>query len=486
MHGGAAAGLACIVARSRTGADLARMQTLVDLTAALRGAVLQPHDAGYSEARALWNGMIDRRPAVIVQPVDAADVIAAVSYARNRGLPLSVRGGGHNVAGMALADGGVTIDLARMRGVEVDPDRRVARAQGGARLGDLDEATQQHGLAVPVGVVSRTGVAGLSLHGGLGFLTRRYGFTCDNLIGAEIVTADGRLVSADSTQNSDLLWALRGGGGNFGVVTSFEFQLHPVGPEVFFFLVMYPIERARRVLGFFRDFMANAPEEIMGLGILWNTPEGEPVPEGARDVPAVILVGMHSGSPTDGERAVAPLRSIDTPLVDLSGRMPFIDAQRAFDPDYPDGRRYYWKSIYLDSLGDDVIDALADHARRRPSHISSIDVWALGGAARREPKGGSAFTGREAPFLLGIEANWNDARRDAENIAWARDLYADMERFAGGGVYLNFPGFAEEGEALLKRSYGETWERLGAVKTKYDPDNIFRTNLNITPLAPAR
>jgi FAD/FMN-containing dehydrogenase len=460
------------------------MNAISDMARRIGGGVLRPSDAGYEAARSIWNGMIDRRPAVIVQPADAAEVVAAVNFARDERQPLSVRAGGHNVAGLALAEGGVTIDLGRMRGVTVDAARRIARAEGGARLGDLDQATQQHGLAVPVGVVSRTGVAGLTLHGGLGFLTRRCGLTCDNLIAADVVTADGNRVRADEKQNPDLLWALRGGGGNFGVVTSFEFALHPVGPEVFMFLVMYPADRASEVLGRFREFMADAPEEIMALGIFWNTPEGDPIPEHARNQPAVILIGMHSGDVAEGERAVAPLRNIVSPLADLSGPMPYVEAQRLFDPDYPDGRRYYWKSIYLESLGDEVIHALADHARRRPSPISSIDIWALGGAARREPRGGSAFSGRAAPWLLGIEANWDDPGRDAENIAWARALYSDMDRFSSGGVYLNFPGFAEEGADLLKRSYGETWDRLRSVKTKYDPTNLFRTNLNIAPLQP--
>jgi FAD/FMN-containing dehydrogenase len=425
-------------------------------------------------------------PALIVRPAGTDEVIEAVRFARAHRLPLSVRGGGHNVAGTALCDGGLAIDLSNMRGVRVDAEARVARAEGGAKLGDVDRATQAHGLATPLGVVSRTGVAGLTLHGGLGFLTRKHGLSCDNLIAAEVVTADGRLVRADASQNTDLLWALRGGGGNFGVVTALEFRLHPIGPDVFLFLVMYPAAEALTVLAAFREFMATAPDEVMGLGILWNTPEADPLPEHARNVPAVILVGAHCGAVADGERAVKPLRRLATPLADLSGPMPFLDVQQLFDPDYPDGRRYYWKSIYLSGLGDDVIGALARHARARPSSLNSIDVWALGGALRREPAGGSAFSKRDAPFLLGIEANWDDPAADDANVGWAREVYADMGRFSAGGLYLNFPGFMEEGPDLLRATYGPSWDRLRAVKAAYDPENLFRSNFNVAPLAAAR
>jgi FAD/FMN-containing dehydrogenase len=457
--------------------------SIAALSGRLRGELLRPADTAYREACTLWNGMIERGPALVVRATGPADVMATVDFAREHRLPISVRGGGHNVAGTALCDAGVTVDLSRMRGVRVDPARRIARVEGGARLGDVDHETQAHGLAAPFGVVSRTGVGGLTLHGGLGFLTRKHGLSCDNLIAADVVTADGRLVTTDESQNSDLLWALRGGGGNFGVVTSLEFRLHPIGPDVFVFLTMYPVDQALPVMRFFRDYMATAPEEVMGIAVLWNSPDGEPIPEHARNVPVVILVGIYSGPVAEGERVVAPLRNLTTPLVDLSGPMPFAAAQQLFDPDYPDGRRYYWKSIYLGDLDDAVILALTKHARQRPSPISSIDVWALGGAVRREPTGGSAFSRRDAPFLLGIEANWDDRERDALNIGWARELYADMQRFSPGGVYLNFPGFAEEGDEMMRAAYGGTYARLQAVKAKYDPSNLFRTNFNIAPLA---
>jgi FAD/FMN-containing dehydrogenase len=451
------------------------------LAGRLQGDLIVPADESYPDACALWNGMITRRPALLVRPSVTADVMAAVDFARDHGLPISVRCGGHNVAGTALCDGGMTIDLSRMRAVQVDPVRRIARVEGGARLGDVDRESQAHSLAVPLGAVSRTGVGGLTLHGGLGFLTRKHGLSCDNLIAADVVTADGRLLTADESHHTDLLWALRGGGGNFGVVTALEFRLHPIGPDVFQFLVMYPADQAEPVLRRFREYMATAPEEVMAIALLWNSPDGDVMPEHARNVPVVVVVGVHCGPPAVGEQAVAPLRAAGTPLVDLSGPTPFIEAQQLFDPDYPDGRRYYWKSTYLRGLDDEVIQALVEHARLRPSSLNSIDIWALGGAFQREPPGGSAFARREAPFLLGIEANWDDPAQDAGNIAWARDLYGDMKRFSSGGLYLNFPGLAEEGEEMLRATYGERYPRLQRVKATHDPENLFRANLNIAP-----
>jgi FAD/FMN-containing dehydrogenase len=452
---------------------------MTELAGKVRGRILGPADDGYAEACRVWNGTIVRRPRAIVKATGVADVMAAVTHARTHGLPLSVRGGGHNVAGHALCDDGVTIDLSNMRGVRVDPARRRARVEGGATLGDVDHETQAHALATPLGVVSRTGVGGLTLHGGLGFLTRKYGLACDNLVAADVVLADGTLVTADLDHHADLLWALRGGGGNFGVVTSLEYELHPVGPEVWMIIAMYPVDQAARVFRFFRETMATAPDEISAIAILWNSPHDDSIPEAARDQPIVALAGAYCGPLAEGERAIAPFRQIAEPLVDFSGPMPFEVAQRLFDAEYPDGRRYYWKSLYLDSLDDTATDVLTHHAARRPSKISSIDIWALGGAMRREPVGGSAFAHRDRPFLLGIEANWHEAADDQRNIAWARDLFADMGRFSSGGVYLNFPGHAEESDALLRESFGSSYPRLQQVKAKYDPENLFRSTFNI-------
>lgn len=452
------------------------------LRSRLRGELLVPGTQAYEQSRRVWNGVIDRHPALIVLCAGAEDVISAVGFARDHGLPLSVRGGGHNVAGSSICEAGLVVDLSRMRGVTVDPARQTVQAEGGARLGDIDAETSAFGLAVPMGVVSRTGIAGLALHGGMGFLTRRDGLTSDNLVSADVVTADGRLLRVDEHHHPELLWALRGGGGSFGIVTSFEFRAHPVGPEVWMAIAMYPASRGPDALRFFRDFMASAPDELMAIAILWNSPTEEPVPEEARGVPVIVLAGCYSGSLDDGEEAVRPLREFDVPLVDFSGPMPLVDAQRLFDPDYPDGRRYYWKSAYLRDLDDDAIQALTGHAARRPSSISSLDIWALGGAMGRVPQESTAFAMRHAPFLLGIEANWDDPAGDTANIHWARDVFRDVQRFSTGGAYLNFPGFAEEGDDLFRKAYGPNYERLRAVKTQYDPGNLFRGNLSIAPL----
>jgi hypothetical protein len=455
-----------------------------DLRGKVRGRVIRTGDEAFEERRKLWNGTVDKRPALIVECLGTADVVSTVGFARDQGLPISVRGGGHNVAGTAIVEGGVVADLSQMDSVWVDPERRVARVAGGATLGVLDHEAQLFGLAVPAGVMSRTGVGGLSLHGGLGLLTRHYGLTCDNLISADVVTADGRVLRADGRDHPDLLWALRGGGGNFGVVTSFEFRLHLVGPEVWLALAMYPVEQAGSILKFWREFMVDAPEELMSIAIFWTTPGEEPIPEGARHKPTLVLAACHSGPLDEGEKAIQPFRDAGTPLADLSGPVPFVAAQQLFDADYPDGRRYYWKSIYLRTLDDEIVTSLAAHAARRPSPLSSLDIWGLGGAMRREPAGGSAFARRDAPFLLGIEGNWDDPAQDAANIAWAREVFRDMQaRFPNEGTYLNFPGSIEESGPVVEQAYAGNLARLQEIKAKYDPDNLFRSNMNIRPSA---
>jgi FAD/FMN-containing dehydrogenase len=465
------------VATTELGSDLESLQ------AAVRGEVFGEDGPAYAEACRLWNGMIDRRPALFVRCSDTADVIAAVKFAQQQGLPVSVRGGGHNVAGTALCEGGVVVDLSGMNSARVDLDRKTVRAGGGARLGDVDHATLAHGLGVPFGVVSRTGIAGLTLHGGLGFQTRRLGLSCDSLIAADVVTAEGELVHVAEDRHPDLLWALRGGGGSFGVVTSLEYRLHPVGPDAWMVITLYPADETAACLQAWRDIMNDAPEELMSVAILWNAPAEEPVPEEWQGRPVCIAAGCWSGALEDGEEATRALREITTPVVDMSGPMPFLTAQQLFDAEYPDGRRYYWKSLYLGDVDAAASERLSRSAADRPSPLSSIDVWALGGAMRREPEGGSAFARRDDPFLLGIEANWDDAADDEANIAWARDLIRDMGQFSPGGAYLNFPGFGEEGEEGLRASFGSSYARLQDVKAKYDPENVFRSNLNITPSA---
>ena len=454
-------------------------EAVEDLKAKVRGRIIQPETDGYDSVRKIWNGVIDKRPGVIIQCTGTADVIAAVNFARDNKLPLAVRGGGHNVSGNSVCNDGVVIDLSPMRTVRVDPATVTARVAGGAKLGDIDAETQVHGLSLPIGVVSATGIGGLSLHGGMGFLTRKYGLTCDHLVSADVVTADGKVLVADAKNNSDLLWALRGGGGNFGVVTSFEFKLERVGPEVWMGIIMYPVSEAKRVMKAWLDFMKTAPDEVSSIAIYWSAPHEEPVPKQLQGTPVAVLAACWCGPMDKGETALKPIREVTTPVVDLSGPMPFLMAQKLFDPEYPNGRRYYWKSLYLNPLTDDAIDMLGEYAASRPSSLSSIDVWALGGAMTRVKPDQSAFFKRDAPYLLGIESNWENPKDDDANIAWTRKLYKDAERFSPGGLYYNFPGFMEEGDELLKKSYGSNYERLQQVKAKYDPNNLFRFNLRL-------
>jgi FAD/FMN-containing dehydrogenase len=452
-------------------------QALGELKQNMQGSILLPNDKGYDDARKVWNGMIDRHPALIVQARGTADVIAAVNFGRNQSLPVSVRGGGHNVAGSAIQEGALVVDLSQMRSVRVDPARSVVRVEGGATLGDIDHETLPFGLVLPMGLVSKTGIAGLALHGGLGFLTRKHGTTANQLVAADVVTADGQLHVADETHEPDLLWALRGGG-SMGIVTSFEFQLHPLDHDVWVAFVMYPVSAAPRVLQFMREFVPQSPDELMSFAIYWTAPNEEYVPEDFRGKPIIAVLGAWSGAYEQGERAIAPLREIAPPVVDLSSPMPFLAAQQLFEHDYPDGRRYYWKSVYLDEISDELIEVLGNYAAKRPSPLSDIEIWSLGGALSRVNPQDSALARREQ-YLFGLEANWDDPAEDEANLAWARALFADVQRFATGGSYLNFPGFHEEGETTLRKTFGTNYERLRAVRAKYDPDNLYRFNVRV-------
>ena len=453
------------------------------LASRLSGRIITTDGADYEEARQVWNGMIDRHPAFIVRCAGADDVAQAVRFAREHDVLTSVRGGGHNVAGNAILDDAMVIDLSEMNEVSVDAARRTAKVQGGATLGDLDKATAPFGLAAPVGVVSATGVAGLTLHGGLGWLSRKYGAALDNIVSVEIVTADGQIRRASADENPDLFWALRGGGGNFGVVTSFEFTLHPVGPDVWFAAVFYPLEEAEAALRWYREYMPTASEELGTLVVLWTAPEEEFIPLEAQGKPAIVFLACYSGPFEKGEEAIRPFRELGRPLADLSAPMPFKDVQQFLDADYPNGRNYYWKSSYLEELSDAAIAKLIERAKTWPSPLTSIDVWFLGGALRRVPADATAFGQRQAPFLIGVESNWDEADRAEENIGWARDVIEDMQRISDAAAYLNFPGFSEEGETQLVKAFGDNFPRLREVKAKYDPENLFRANLNIRPAA---
>jgi len=451
------------------------------LRAALRGELIQPGDEGYEENRRVWNGMIDRRPVLIARCAGPADVIEAVNFARENDLLLAVRGGGHNVAGSAVCDGGLVIDLSRMKGIHVDPERRTVRAEGGVTIGELDHETQRFGLATPMGVVSETGIAGLTLGGGIGWLRRKYGLSSDNLVSVDVVTADGRFLTASASENSDLFWGIRGGGGNFGVVTSFEYRLYPVGPEVMFCFVFYPGDRAKEVLGFYDEYMAQAPDEVSSLGVLGRVPGMELFPERWHGEPYAAILAMYSGDVEEGERVLRPLRSLGEPIADLSTPMPYTEVQSILDEDYPEGWHYYWKSVNANGLDDEMIERLVAHAEAAPSDHSTIDVWYQGGAMSRVEAGETAFGDRSAPILLGIEANWEDPQYDEANVGWVRECIADMRRFSDGGMYLNFPGFLEEGDELMRDAFGENYRRLVALKNEYDPTNFFRINQNVRP-----
>jgi FAD/FMN-containing dehydrogenase len=447
----------------------------------VRGRVLAPGDDGYDDARAIWNGLIDRRPALIVQPTGAADVVDAVNFAREHNLLLSIKGGGHNVAGNAVNDGGLVIDLSHMRGVHVDPSTGRVRAQGGATWGDTDRETQLFGLAVPGGVVSTTGIAGLSLHGGAGHLRRKHGLSIDNIISVDIVTADGELRRASATENEDLYWAVRGAGSNFGVVTSFEFQAHPIGPMVSVGAIFYPQEDWKTIVPAWRDYMASAPEELSSIAIFWSVPAEEPFPPELHGKPIVAVAGMYAGPMDEADPVIQPLRELGQPLIDLSGPWPWVGLQSGFDALFPKGGFYYWKSRALAELSDAAIEEIAEFAARRPTPLTDIVIWHHGGAMSRVGETDTAYGGRDAAFLVTGEVSWADAAQNDEGIAYGREFWAAMGKHSTGGLYLNFAGLGEEKEELVKAGYGANYERLAALKAKYDPENLFRMNLNITP-----
>ena len=455
----------------------------------LRGRLIGPDDREYDEARAVWNGMIDRRPALIARCADVADVVEAVGFARARGLLVAVRGGGHNVAGLATCDGGLVIDLSPMRAVQVDPAARVARAQGGARWAEVDSATQPFGLATPGGVVSDTGIAGLTLGGGFGWLSGKHGLSCDNLLAAEVVTADGRVLRASETENPDLFWGIRGGGGNFGVVTTFEYRLHPVEPAMAFLAAFHDcgtLEETKDALRFFRKYVEAAPDEASAIASCGVIPPGhEGFPESIHGRRFVLFIGLYVGPPDEGERALRPLRDYREPLADLSRRVRYAEAQTFFDAEYPARElRYYWKALNLTGLTDEAIAGIAERAIRQPSPLTTTDVWHLGRGVRSVPEDACAFSGRHVEYMLNVEANWQDPKDDEANVGWARQFIEDMRGHSDGGRYMNFPGFLEAHERTMRATFGAKYDRLVALKERYDPTNLFRLNQNVKP--PAR
>ena len=451
------------------------------LAGAMRGPVIQPGDPGYDEARRVWNGMIDKYPALIARCTGTADVAAAVRWAQSRDLPVAVRGGGHNVAGNAVNDGGLVIDLSPMKGIFVDPAKRTARAQGGVTWGELDHATQLHGLVTPGGEVSPTGIAGYTLSGGMGLLQRKWGMACDNVLAAEVVTADGEVLQASAVEHPDLYWALRGGGGNFGIVTWLEFALHPLGPEIYSLAVAYPAADAARLLRTWRDFTAQAPDEITTEFVFWTLPPLPDLPEEMHGAPVVLIAGLYAGTAEAGARALRPVLSWRTPLLDLSGPANYAAAQAAFDDLFPTTQRYYWKSLYLDALDEQTIEAIVAEGATLPTPQTAIVLRHLGGAIQQLPDDANAYGHRRATYNLSLDAIWVDPADDERAIAWTRRTWQQFRDLTGGGVYLNFAGLGEENEALARAGYGGNYDRLRQIKTKYDPRNVFRGNINISP-----
>jgi FAD/FMN-containing dehydrogenase len=452
-----------------------------DFKMRVRGLVLQPEDMGYDEARTVQNGLIDRRPAIIVQCAGSADVVETVNFARSHSLLLSIRGGGHNVAGNAVNDGGLVIDLSSMRGVRVDPVKQTVRAQGGATWGDVDRETQLFGLATPGGLISTTGIAGLTIHGGLGWLRNKHGLSLDSLLSVDIVTADGQLLTASESENADLFWAVRGAGSNFGVITSFEFKSYPVGPMVAVAATMYAQEDAAKVLPVWREFMSSAPDEVSSVTLFWNVPEFEYFPPDLIGKPIVVVAAVYSGNAEEGARLLRPLREIATPVFDLSEIMPYTVLQSAFDAFFPQGLLCYWKSRFVDNLEADTIDMVIQIASNRPSPQSAVEVWHLGGAMNRVPVTETSFGRRDAPYLFSLATTWTDPAITDQCIAWTRETWKSTEQFSRGGLYLNFAGFGEEKTDLVRAGYGENYNRLVELKRKYDPTNLFRMNNNINP-----
>jgi FAD/FMN-containing dehydrogenase len=435
------------------------------------GAVIAPGEDGYEAARRIWNGMIDRHPAAIVRCTGVADVMAAVRCAREHDLPLAVRGGGHGVAGRAVCDDGIVIDLSPMKGIWVDPAACTARAQAGVLWGEFDRETQAFGLATTGGVVSTTGIAGLTLAGGFGWLMRKHGLTIDNLRAVDLVTAEGELLRASADEHPDLFWAVRGAGANFGVVTSFEYQLHPVGPTVIGGMVLHPFEQAGAVLRFFREVTAGAPDELTTYAGLLTSPEG---------VKLAAIVVCYAGSLTAGEAAVRPIRAFGAPVADLIGPIPYSAQQTLFNEALPAGRQYYEKSCFLRELSDAAIETLVDGFARVPSPSSMVIIEQHGGAIRRVPEDGTAFPHRAPEYNLILSANWADPADTAVNVQWTRDLYTAIQPFATEGYYINYMAEVESAERA-RAAYGGNYARLAALKATYDPSNLFRFNHNIPP-----
>jgi FAD binding domain/Berberine and berberine like len=455
--------------------------TAVDeLRASFAGDLVGPADPAYDDRRAVWNGSIDRLPALIARCSGTADVIAVLRFAERTGVSLAVRGGGHSFPGQSVCDGGVVIDLGPMKGIRVDPDARTATAQGGVLLGELDRATQELGLVVPAGIVTHTGLAGLTLGGGIGWVMRKYGLTIDQLLAAEVVTASGEVVRASEDENPDLFWGIRGGGGNFGIVTEFEFRLNPLGPEVLAGPIFWPMTESPGVLRFYRDWIAEAPDELMTIIIHRKAPPLDFVPAELHGELVVAVVCCYAGPIEDGERVIKPLRDFGRPILDLCQPKPYLQHQAMFDPSYPHGRWYYMRSCDVAELSDDVIDTTVEHSMRIASPLTAFPIWQMGGAVARKEADDAAFNGRGTGHTFNITASTASSEGFDQEREWARGLWSALEPHHTDSVYVNF--LMDEGEERVREAYGaERYDRLKQLKRKYDPGNLFRLNQNIPP-----
>lgn len=453
--------------------------TMDKLKDQVKGQVVLPGDPRYDEVRKIWNAMIDRRPAVIVQCKGPDDVPHAIQWARQNGLEISVRGAGHNIAGNAVCEGGMMIDLSPMKAVRVDAAKKRAHVEPGATLADFDKAVQAHALATPVGINSTTGIAGLTLGGGFGWLTRKYGMTVDNLTSVEMVTADGKRVRANERENRDLFWAVRGGGGNFGVVTQFEFVLHPVGPQVLAGLIVFPFDQAKHVLKQYREFVASAPEEVSVWAVLRQAPPLPFLPKDVHGKEIVVLAVCYCGDIAEGETLIAPLRSFGKAHGEHIGVQPYVQWQKAFDPLLTPGARNYWKSHNFRELRDEPLDTIVEFARTLPSPQCEIFIAHIAGAANRVPADAMAYGHRDARFVMNVHGRWDDATQDAMCIGWARAFFEAAAPHASGGAYVNF--MTEDESGRVAAAYGPNYVRLAAIKKRHDPENVFHLNQNIKP-----
>jgi FAD/FMN-containing dehydrogenase len=450
-----------------------------EFKAQFRGELVVPGSADYDKARQVWNAMIDRRPALIARCKSTADVVQAVNFGRQHALLVSVRGGGHNIAGNAVCDDGLMIDLSPMKNVKVDAKARKAAVEPGCTLADFDAAAQAHGLATPLGINSTTGVAGLTLGGGFGWLSRKHGMSVDNLLSADVVMADGSQMHASETENADLFWGLRGGGGNFGIVTRFEFQLHAVGPSVLSGLIVFPFAQAKTVLTRFARFTETMPEDLSVWMFTRKAPPLPFLPESAHGREMIALVLCYAGDPAEGEKLIEPLRSFGTPLGEHVGVQPYTTWQQAFDALLTPGARNYWKSHNFTALGDGAIDAIIEYAGRLPSPQCEIFVGTIGGRTARVAADAMAYSSRDARYVLNVHGRWDSAAEDEPCIAWAREFFAKTQPFASGGAYINF--LTQDEAVRVAFAYGGVYPRLAALKRKFDPTNFFRMNQNIKP-----